>query len=87
MSTVEKQLVQIFERKNQIIEQLKHRTDAFDHHLCSKLIIEGLDPPPWLLDPSFQASSSDPKGTELLCLAWWWIVMNLFWDVFGCLEI
>ena len=69
MSTVEKLFVQIFERKNQIIEQVKHQTDAFDHHLASKLIIEGFNPPPWLLTHSFEVSSSDPKGTVLLSLA------------------
>lgn len=61
MSTVEKLFVQIFERKNRIIEQVKHQTDAFDHHLASNLIIEGFNPPPWLLAPSFEISSSDPK--------------------------
>ncbi|KAJ9672415.1 hypothetical protein PVL29_025864 [Vitis rotundifolia] len=61
MSTVEKLFVQIFERKNRIIEQVKHQTDAFDRHLASNLIIEGFNPPPWLLTPSFEISSSDPK--------------------------
>lgn len=69
MSTVENLFVQIFERKNQIIDQVKRQKDAFDHHLASKLIIEGFNPPPWLLTPSFDISSLDPKGTFLISLA------------------
>lgn len=84
MSTVEKLFVQIFERKNRIIEQVKHQTDAFDHHLASNLIIEGFNPPPWLLAPSFEISSSDPKGTLLISLAFSWICYEF---VQGCVWL
>nr|GMC74482.1 uncharacterized protein LOC109188462 isoform X1 [Ipomoea batatas] len=61
MSTVEKLLVQIFERKNSIIEQVKQQTDLYSQHLASKLLIEGITPPPWLLNTSL---SSNLKGTS-----------------------
>lgn len=61
MSTVEKLLVQIFERKNSIIEQVKQQTDLYSQHLASKLLIDGIAPPSWLLNTS-QPSSS--KGTS-----------------------
>ncbi|TYK07975.1 titin-like protein [Cucumis melo var. makuwa] len=48
MSAMEKLFVQIFERKKWIIEQARQQTDLFDQHLASKLIIDGIVPPPWL---------------------------------------
>ncbi|KGN44031.1 uncharacterized protein LOC101214907 isoform X2 [Cucumis sativus] len=48
MSAMEKLFVQIFERKKWIIDQTKQQTDLFDQHLASKLIIDGIVPPPWL---------------------------------------
>ncbi|KAL2473121.1 uncharacterized protein Fot_48857 [Forsythia ovata] len=58
MTTVEKLLVQIFERKNGIIEQVKQRTELYNQHLASKLLIDGITPPPWLWNPT---QFSDPK--------------------------
>ncbi|XP_022855628.1 uncharacterized protein LOC111376856 isoform X2 [Olea europaea var. sylvestris] len=58
MTTVEKLLVQIFERKNGIIEQVKQRTELYNQHLASKLLIEGITPPSWLWNPT---QLSDPK--------------------------
>ncbi|XVE50850.1 hypothetical protein DITRI_Ditri01bG0197000 [Diplodiscus trichospermus] len=52
MSTMEKALIQIFESKNRIIDQVKHQILLFDHHLASKCLIGGLVPPPWLLSAS-----------------------------------
>ncbi|CAA2972200.1 Hypothetical predicted protein [Olea europaea subsp. europaea] len=57
-TTVEKLLVQIFERKNGIIEQVKQRTEFYNQHLASKLLIDGITPPPWLWNPT---QFSDPK--------------------------
>ncbi|XP_038898801.1 uncharacterized protein LOC120086303 [Benincasa hispida] len=48
MAAMEKLFVQIFERKKWIIDQAKHQTNLFDQHLASKLIIDGIVPPPWL---------------------------------------
>ncbi|CAI9772780.1 unnamed protein product [Fraxinus pennsylvanica] len=57
-TTVEKLLVQIFERKNGIIELVKQRTELYNQHLTSKLLIDGITPPPWLWNPT---EFSDPK--------------------------
>ncbi|PSR85404.1 Leucine-rich repeat flightless-interacting protein like [Actinidia chinensis var. chinensis] len=61
MTTVEKLFVQIFESKNRIIEQVKQQTDLYSQHLASKLLIDGITPPPWLWNPNFVSESSDPK--------------------------
>ncbi|XP_017642655.1 uncharacterized protein LOC108483656 isoform X2 [Gossypium arboreum] len=52
MSTIEKVLVQIFERKNRIIDHVKQQILFFDHQLASKCLIDGFVPPPWLLSSS-----------------------------------
>ncbi|XP_008238316.1 PREDICTED: uncharacterized protein LOC103336964 [Prunus mume] len=57
MSTTEKLLAQIFERKKWIVNQTKHQAYLFEQHLASKCLIDGIDPPPWLLS----SSSSDPN--------------------------
>ncbi|KAK8527094.1 hypothetical protein V6N12_054320 [Hibiscus sabdariffa] len=49
MSTIEKALIQIFERKNRIIDHVKHQILLFDHQLASKCLIDGVAPPPWLI--------------------------------------
>ncbi|GMJ05021.1 hypothetical protein HRI_004171300 [Hibiscus trionum] len=49
MSTIEKALIQIFERKNRIIDNAKQQILLFDHQLASKCLIDGFAPPPWLL--------------------------------------
>ncbi|KAL6536729.1 hypothetical protein OROMI_026310 [Orobanche minor] len=59
MTTVEKLLVQIFERKNSIIEQVKQQKELYSQHLASKLLIDGITPPSWLWNPS---TSSDSNG-------------------------
>ncbi|KAK9269042.1 hypothetical protein L1049_000810 [Liquidambar formosana] len=69
MSTIEKLFVQIFERKNSIIEQVKHQVDLYDQHLASKLLIDGIAPPPWLWNPGSLTQTSDPselKKEELI---------------------
>ncbi|KAF5728467.1 intracellular protein transport protein USO1 [Tripterygium wilfordii] len=69
MATVEKLIVQIFERKKWIVEQVKHQTLLYDQHLASKCLIDGIAPPPWLWSSSFQPQTSDPselKKEELI---------------------
>ncbi|KAL5548634.1 hypothetical protein UlMin_003865 [Ulmus minor] len=56
MSTMEKLLVQIFQRKNRIIDQVQAQIDLFDQHHASKLLIDGIDPPSWLRNPTFAHS-------------------------------
>ncbi|KAM3743966.1 hypothetical protein ACB098_06G016300 [Castanea mollissima] len=61
MSMIEKLLAQIFDRKRSIIDQAKHQTLLFDQNLASKLLIDGIAPPPWLVPPPPHAHSSDPN--------------------------
>ncbi|KAL9230016.1 hypothetical protein vseg_005417 [Gypsophila vaccaria] len=58
MSSIETLIVQIFDRKRQIIDQLKHHKQLYDQHLVSKLLIQGISPPPWLLPLDFPPYSS-----------------------------
>ncbi|KAJ4829054.1 hypothetical protein Tsubulata_004387 [Turnera subulata] len=51
MSTIEKMVVQIFERKRSVIQQVKHRTDLFDEFLASTCLFDGIAPPPSLWSP------------------------------------
>ncbi|KAL6976186.1 hypothetical protein U1Q18_024976 [Sarracenia purpurea var. burkii] len=64
MTTLEKLFVQIFERKNRIIEQVKQQTDLYNQHLASKLLIDGITPPPWLWNPDSNSLSFDPKASD-----------------------
>ncbi|KAF5949564.1 hypothetical protein HYC85_011557 [Camellia sinensis] len=66
MTTLEKLFVQIFDRKNRIIEQVNQRSDLYTRHLVSKLLIDGITPPSWLWNPKFDSQSSDPKGLEIV---------------------
>lgn len=54
MSAIEKNLVQIFDRKKRIIEHARQESRLWEHHLLPKLILNGIPPPPWL-------THSDPK--------------------------
>ncbi|KAK3199993.1 hypothetical protein Dsin_023408 [Dipteronia sinensis] len=63
MSTMEKLFMQIFEKKNQIIEQVRHQSLLFDQQLAAKCLLDGIAPPPWLWSPSFPSAPSAP--TEL----------------------
>ncbi|KAI6688710.1 hypothetical protein NL676_025538 [Syzygium grande] len=49
MSAMEKLFAQIFERKDWIVDQVRHQARLFDRHLASTLLIDGVAPPPWLL--------------------------------------
>ncbi|KAJ8420662.1 hypothetical protein Cgig2_017900 [Carnegiea gigantea] len=62
MSTTEKLFVQIFERKRWIVEHLKQHKLLYNQHLASKLLIQGITPPPWLLNPELPSSTSDLIG-------------------------
>ncbi|PON94007.1 Inner centromere protein, ARK-binding domain containing protein [Trema orientale] len=61
MSTIEKLFVQIFERKSYIIDQVKQQTHLFDQHLASKLLIDGIAPPPWFWNSIRDSRTSDPS--------------------------
>ena len=63
MTTLEKMFVQIFERKNRIIEEVQRQADAYTEDLASRLLIDGITPPPSLLNQRFNSRSSDPHGT------------------------
>ncbi|KAL3851131.1 hypothetical protein ACJIZ3_013013 [Penstemon smallii] len=66
MTTVEKLLVQIFERKKWIIEQVKQQTELYNQHLASKLIIDGFTPPSWLWSPNNSPDSKELNKEELI---------------------
>ncbi|XP_011095547.1 uncharacterized protein LOC105174968 isoform X2 [Sesamum indicum] len=66
MTTVEKLLVQIFERRNSIIEQVKQQTELYNQHLASKLLIDGISPPSWLWNPSASSDSKELNKEELI---------------------
>lgn len=66
MSTIEKLFVQIFERRNWIIDQVKHQTHLYDQHLASKLLIHGLQPPSWLWTSDLKELKKEELISELL---------------------
>ncbi|XP_023524618.1 titin homolog isoform X1 [Cucurbita pepo subsp. pepo] len=65
MATMEKLFVQIFETKKWIIDQAKHQSNLFDQHLASKLIIDGIVPPPWLHSSFLPPSISHLEVAEV----------------------
>lgn len=63
MATIEKLMVQIFDHKSRILDLVREQTRLFDHHLASKLLLDGIAPPPWLLHPDLPSRTSYvPKG-------------------------
>ncbi|TXG67969.1 hypothetical protein EZV62_009244 [Acer yangbiense] len=58
--SMEKLFMQTFEKKNQIVEQVRHQTLLFDQQLASKCLLDGIAPPPWLWSPSFPSAPSAP---------------------------
>ncbi|KAK1404965.1 hypothetical protein POM88_004570 [Heracleum sosnowskyi] len=60
-TNVEKLVYNIFDRKNWIIEQVKQQTYLYEQQLASNLLIQGINPPPWFLNPDLHSISSDPK--------------------------
>ncbi|KAG8386018.1 hypothetical protein BUALT_Bualt03G0105400 [Buddleja alternifolia] len=66
MTTAEKLFVQIFERKNGIIEKVKQQTELYNQHLASKLLIDGITPPPWLWSPNAASDVKELNKEELI---------------------
>ncbi|XP_023740092.1 uncharacterized protein LOC111888191 [Lactuca sativa] len=58
--SLEKLFIQFFERKDWIIEQAQQQADAYTEQLASRLLIDGITPPPCLLNPRFNSGSSHP---------------------------
>ncbi|KAK7280523.1 hypothetical protein RJT34_25587 [Clitoria ternatea] len=56
---MEKHVVQIFERTKRIIDQSREQCHLWEHHLFSKLILNGIPPPQWLCNSSLH---SLPQG-------------------------
>ncbi|KAK9074251.1 hypothetical protein SSX86_006848 [Deinandra increscens subsp. villosa] len=63
MTTLEKLFLQIFERKDRIIDQVQQQADSYAQQLASGFLIDGITPPPWLLSPNSN-SQSDPNELE-----------------------
>ncbi|XP_077222743.1 uncharacterized protein LOC143856423 [Tasmannia lanceolata] len=61
MSTLEDLFMQIFERRDRIVNQLKPQKDLYDQSLASSLIINGICPPSWLWTARSNALTIDPK--------------------------
>ncbi|KAI3496708.1 hypothetical protein L1887_39081 [Cichorium endivia] len=60
MTMLEKLFVQIFERKDWIIDQIQRQADAYSEQLACRLLIDGITPPPCLLNPRFNSHPSVP---------------------------
>ncbi|KAK3199994.1 hypothetical protein Dsin_023409 [Dipteronia sinensis] len=52
--------MQIFEKKNHIIEQVRHQSLLFDQQLAAKCLLDGIAPPSWFWSPSLPSSPSAP---------------------------
>ncbi|KAI3703778.1 hypothetical protein L1987_73973 [Smallanthus sonchifolius] len=81
MTTLEKLFAQIFERKDWILEQVQQQADSYTQQLGSRLLIDGITPPPWLLSPNSNSRSSDPNGLSGVKGGCW----KIFW-LWGELE-
>ncbi|XP_048131078.1 uncharacterized protein LOC125313916 isoform X1 [Rhodamnia argentea] len=66
MSAMEKLFAQIFERRNWIVDQVRHQTRLFDQHLASTLLIDGVAPPPWLLRSQPSSVPKEFRREELI---------------------
>ncbi|KAI3496801.1 hypothetical protein L1887_39177 [Cichorium endivia] len=65
MTTLEKLFVQIFEKKEWIIEQIQRQADAYNEQLACRLLIDGITPPPCLLNPRFKFLKSPTSSVEV----------------------
>ncbi|XP_027937355.1 uncharacterized protein LOC114192017 [Vigna unguiculata] len=63
---MEKHLVEIFERKKRIIEQSRQQCHLWEHHLHSKLLLNGIPPPPWLCNSSLHADPQELNKDDLV---------------------
>ncbi|XP_058755358.1 uncharacterized protein LOC131628546 isoform X1 [Vicia villosa] len=62
MSATETDLVKIFDKKKQIVEQVRQESLLWEHNLIPLLIFNGIPPPPWLANSALHSSfPSDPK--------------------------
>ncbi|KAG9159835.1 hypothetical protein Leryth_007848 [Lithospermum erythrorhizon] len=69
MTTSEKLLLQIFDTKNRIIEQVRQQTELYNRHLASKALLHGKTPPSWLFNSNNSTSqelSKEDLISELL---------------------
>ncbi|EPS72694.1 hypothetical protein M569_02064, partial [Genlisea aurea] len=66
MSSDERMLMQIFERRDSIIERVKQQTEMYTQLLASKLLNEGIDPPSWLWKPDSASNSKDLNKEEFI---------------------
>ncbi|XP_042478573.1 uncharacterized protein LOC122059678 isoform X2 [Macadamia integrifolia] len=70
MSNLEKLFVQVFERKNWIIDQVKQQRDLYEQQLASELLINGIRPPSWLWNDGTENGTADLtelKKQDLIC--------------------
>uniref|UniRef100_A0A7N0U1W1 Inner centromere protein ARK-binding domain-containing protein n=1 Tax=Kalanchoe fedtschenkoi TaxID=63787 RepID=A0A7N0U1W1_KALFE len=63
---IEKLIAQIFHRKDSIIEQVRHQVELYDQQLASKLVIQGIEPPPWLWNHQPPSHSSEINKQKLI---------------------
>ncbi|RAL54614.1 hypothetical protein DM860_001742 [Cuscuta australis] len=66
MTTAEKLLVQLFERRDWIIDQARQQAELYDHHIASKLLVHGITPPCWLGNPNPSSHSTQWNKEELI---------------------
>ncbi|XP_058115235.1 uncharacterized protein LOC131258144 [Magnolia sinica] len=72
MTTLENLFMQIFDRRNWILDQLKNQTHSYDQSLASNLLINGIRPPSWLWNPAHRSDAQnaadlkDLKREELI---------------------
>ncbi|WVY98438.1 hypothetical protein V8G54_030589 [Vigna mungo] len=63
---MEKHVVQIFERKKRIIEQSRQQCLLWEHHIHSKLLLNGIPPPPWLCSSSLHVDPQELNKDDLV---------------------
>ncbi|BAT93731.1 uncharacterized protein HKW66_Vig0197990 [Vigna angularis] len=63
---MEKHVVQIFERKKRIIEQSRQQCLLWEQHIYSKLLLNGIPPPPWLCSSSLHADPQELNKDDLI---------------------
>ncbi|KAL5699080.1 hypothetical protein ACHQM5_030031 [Ranunculus cassubicifolius] len=66
MSTIENLFIRIFERKKWIVDQLKQHSELYDQSLASKCLINGIQPPSWLLQSAFKELKKEDLISGLL---------------------
>ncbi|KAK1417995.1 hypothetical protein QVD17_27131 [Tagetes erecta] len=64
MTTLEKLIIQMFDRTDSAIELLQQQADSYTQQLATTFLIDGITPPSWLLSPSSQSSDPNELGKE-----------------------